>query len=397
MKNLPKGWKYVKLGDVLTIAQYGLSMSSSDQGQYPMFRMNNFREGKTVAENMVYVDLSEKEAGKFLLKPNDILFNRTNSLELVGKTGLFDLPGDYVFASYLVRFRVNEEVADPRFINYFLNDDDTKNRLKALATVGVSQCNINPTTLQKQLRLLLPPLPEQQRIANVLDACDKGINGISLLLKKKEQQFDSLLEELIGGAKRIPRFGTGTWREVALGKLFSERSERGQIQLPLLSITGKQGLIHRDELEKRDTSNSDKSKYKVIRVGDIGYNTMRLWQGVATVADKEGIISPAYTVVVPNKHIDMQFAGFLFKTKSVIHKFWRYSQGLVDDTLNCKYPSFAKVKVRIPDSVDEQRAIAGVLSSAEKEIKLLKKQHKLFQQQKKGLMQRLLTGQPFTH
>ena len=362
-----------------------------------MFRMNNFRDGKVIAENMVYVDMANKEAEKFLLAPNDILFNRTNSPALVGKTGLFNLPGEYVFASYLVRLRVNEKVADPRFINYFLNDDKTKQELKALSTVGVSQSNINPTSLRKKLAIPLPPLPEQQRISNILEAFDHVIEGTLLLLEKQEKRLDSLLHTLLNGDKRLNKFASAKWEEIRLGQLFSERSERGQGHLPLLSITAKQGLLNRDELEKRDTSNKDKSKYKVIRVGDIGYNTMRLWQGVATVADKEGIISPAYTVVVPNERIDVQFAGLLFKTRETIRQFRRYSQGLVDDTLNCKFPAFSKIKVRIPESLDEQRDIAAIVNAAEREIKLIGQQLTLLQKQKKGLMQRLLTGQSFTN
>ncbi|MFO4987002.1 hypothetical protein RCK87_24985, partial [Salmonella enterica subsp. enterica serovar 1,4,[5],12:i:-] len=94
-------------------------------------------------------------------------------------------------------------------------------------------------------------------------------------------------------------------------------------------------------LERRDTSAEDKSNYKVIRKGDIGYNTMRMWQGVFGLSAHDGIVSPAYTVVTPDRsRILGEFASHLFRHPRVVHTFRRYSQGLVDDTLLLKYPHF---------------------------------------------------------
>lgn len=161
----------------------------------------------------------------------------------------------------------------------------------------------------------------------------------------------------------------------------------------MLAITGELGVVPRDELDRRDTSAEDKSSYKVIRKGDIGYNTMRMWQGVCGLSRYDGIVSPAYVVVTPDEsRILGGFAAHLFRHPRVIHTFRRYSQGLVDDTLMLKYPQFSEVGLPIP-SIDEQRRIADMLDS---QLLVIEQQHKLVllrKQQKRGLLQKLLTGE----
>jgi hypothetical protein len=106
---LPSHWKVLPLCEVIHSTQYGLSTRGSQQGQYPIFRMNCLIDGKVSNSNLQYVDLSHEEFLKFRLNNDDILFNRANSFDLVGKTGLFSLEGDYVFASYLIRVLPNTD------------------------------------------------------------------------------------------------------------------------------------------------------------------------------------------------------------------------------------------------------------------------------------------------
>lgn len=199
------------------------------------------------------------------------------------------------------------------------------------------------------------------------------------------------MQQLLTGKVRFPEFNQ-QWRDVKLGEVFKERSESGYINLPLLAITDQKGVIYRYQLDKKDTSNPDKSKYKRICTGDIGYNTMRLWQGRLALSSIEGIVSPAYTVVTPEEEVDVLFMSYFFKLPKTIHLFYRYSQGLVSDTLNCKYKQFKLVQVKIPKNKNEQKRIGGLLKIQDKEIKHLQDHSELLKQQKKGLMQQLLTG-----
>lgn len=148
----------------------------------------------------------------------------------------------------------------------------------------------------------------------------------------------------------------------------------------------------RDCLDLKDNSSEDKSKYLRICPGDIGYNTMRMWQGVSAYSEYEGIVSPAYTILAPMEGVYSRYFAYLFKTQSVIFSFYRFSQGLVDDTRNLKYENFKKISVSIPSKVAEQRAIVQILSTADHEIDLLQKSIEAEKQKKKALMQLLLTG-----
>lgn len=158
-----------------------------------------------------------------------------------------------------------------------------------------------------------------------------------------------------------------------------------------MSITADRGVILQSESDKKDTSNDDKSKYKRICPNDIGYNTMRMWQGRSALSAMEGIVSPAYTIVTPKVEVDPLFISELIKQPRVVYDFWTHSQGLVGDMLNCKFHNFSQVKVAIP-SHHEQKAIAEVLTAADNEITIHRKKLDILRLQKRGLMQQLLTG-----
>lgn len=249
---------------------------------------------------------------------------------------------------------------------------------------------INTKTVLSQM-VFLPPLPEQQKIAAILSTQDKVIELKEKLLAQKQQQKKYLMQQLLTGRKRLPGF-CEKWTRKQLGELFENRVEINRSDLGLLAITSTRGILPRDCLDLKDNSSEDKSKYLRICPGDIGYNTMRMWQGVSAYSEYEGIVSPAYTILAPMEGVYSRYFAYLFKTQSVIFSFYRFSQGLVDDTRNLKYENFKKISVSIPSKVAEQRAIVQILSTADHEIELLQKSIEAEKQKKKALMQLLLTG-----
>ncbi|MEI8341328.1 MAG: restriction endonuclease subunit S [Verrucomicrobiota bacterium] len=392
MKKLPLGWSWSRFREIVEDSQYGLSTQASPQGITPILRMNNIDDGKLILANLVHVNLSGDELKSYRLKKGDLLFNRTNSAALVGKTALFTESRDYVCASYLVRFRLRLDRVDPQFVCYVFTTSQSQRIFHQLATKAVAQVNINPTALQQKFCLPIPPLQEQKEIANTLMFWDDSIQKQEKLLSVKKEGKQGLMQQLLTGKSRFKKFKGERWHTYRLGELFTERVEIARGDLPLVAITGQNGVVPRDSLTKRDSSSEDKSKYLRITPGDIGYNTMRMWQGVAGLSQIEGIVSPAYTVCIPSNKIDGQFAAYLFKHLPMIHAFRRNSQGLVDDTLSLKFPNFARIHVTIPD-VPEQKRIAAVLSTCDREIELLQKQLAALKAQKRGLMQKLLTGE----
>lgn len=242
-----------------------------------------------------------------------------------------------------------------------------------------------------QYRLSVPCFQEQQKIAAILTTQDKVIELKEKRLAEKQRQKKYLMQQLLTGKKRLPGF-SGEWKTECLGNLFSERTETNCEDLEMLAITGTQGIIPRKELDLKDNSSDDKSKYLKVCVGDIGYNTMRMWQGVSAYSNYEGIVSPAYTILKPNSSVDAKYFAYLFKKQEVISLFYRFSQGLVDDTRNLKYENFKRIKVFYPPDITEQTAIAEVLTAADREIDLLRQEIEQEKQKKKALMQLLLTG-----
>ena len=201
---IPKSWEVVRLGDdeILKETQYGLSVRGKKEGKYPILRMNNLVEGLISIDDLQFVDLDEKTFRKFKLEKGDILFNRTNSFELVGKTSIFHLDGNFVFASYLIRLKLNSEIIDPFFFNFYFNWDVTQLRLKGLASRGVSQANISATKL-KSFLIPLPPLEEQKQIAHILSIVDRKIEVEQKRKQVLKELFKTMIHTLMSGEIRL--------------------------------------------------------------------------------------------------------------------------------------------------------------------------------------------------
>ena len=177
-----------------------------------------------------------------------------------------------------------------------------------------------------------------------------------------------------------------------IGELYSERSQRCTTPMELLSVTISEGVVPRADIEGKDNSSEDKSNYKVVHVGDMVYNTMRMWQGASGLSAYNGIVSPAYTILKDAAKFDHEFMASLFKTEWLINEFRKNSQGLTSDTWNLKYPQIAAIKVRLP-SVQEQHHIATFLSLIDSRINAQRKIVELLKKHKRGLVQDLFTSE----
>jgi len=200
--SVPESWDVVPVGDALELAQYGLSVKGVESGNYPMLRMTNQVNGRIVPNDLQWVEISTDDFHKFSVKRGDVLFNRTNSYELVGRTAIFDLDGDYVFASYLIRLRVDHDRLDPFFFNHYFNSDTTQQRLKSIATRAVSQSNISATRL-KGFSIPLPTLEEQGEIVSALDVLDTKIAEHEQCAHAFQCLFRTLLHQLMTARVRV--------------------------------------------------------------------------------------------------------------------------------------------------------------------------------------------------
>lgn len=195
---LPKKWKWIKLKDCCEKFKYGTSSKSKEEGRIPVLRMGNLQEGKLDWSNLVYTS-DEDEIKKYQLISGDLLFNRTNSPELVGKTSIYEGEREAIYAGYLIRVRTLNDI-NSKFINYFMNSIFAKHRCMEVKSDGVSQSNINAEKLG-DFDIPLPPIEEQKEIVRILDNLledESKINELTAL----EEQIDLIKKSILAKAFR---------------------------------------------------------------------------------------------------------------------------------------------------------------------------------------------------
>jgi type I restriction enzyme S subunit len=197
----PKGWQCVKLGEVCTNVEYGSAAKSKENGKVPVLRMGNIQNGKFDWSDLVYTD-DDDEINKYLLEKDDVLFNRTNSPELVGKTAIYKGERPAIFAGYLIRINRIETSIEGNYLNYYLNSLAAKKYGNSVRSFGVNQSNINGTKL-KSYPVPLPPINEQYAIVEVLESrlsvADKMEETIIQSLQQAEALRQSILKKAFEG------------------------------------------------------------------------------------------------------------------------------------------------------------------------------------------------------
>lgn len=392
---IPDGWVVCSFGDIVIKSQYGLSVPSSPDGKYYIFKMNNFKDGKMNHDKVDKVNLSDTDLDKFTLKYGDLLVNRTNSIDLVGKTGVFDLEGVFTFASYLVRFQVNRAIADPFFVNFFFNWSKSQKKLKEIATLGVSQANINPTSLQKYFNLLLPPLAEQRKIAEILGAWDEAIALLEKLIAAKRQLKQGLMQQLLTGKTRFKEFEGSEYAIKSLGEITKTFSGGTPSRSNLEYYSGNIPWIKSGELntksiwftEEKITQQALKnSSAKLVLPNTILVAMYGATAGVIGISRITAAINQAILAVVPNDSCINDYL-FYFLEYSMVEVIKKVQGG--QPNLNAQIIKSSSIRLPL---LPEQEKIASVLWAADTEISTLEKQLAAYKQQKRGLMQQLLTG-----
>ncbi|MBT9685532.1 restriction endonuclease subunit S [Pseudoflavonifractor sp. MCC625] len=163
--------------------------------------------------------------------------------------------------------------------------------------------------------------------------------------------------------------------------------------MELLSVTMNDGVMPRSEIEGKDNSSEDKSNYKVVLTGDMVYNSMRMWQGANGISPCNGIVSPAYTVLMPKIPISNGYFAAFFKSPNLINEFRKNSQGMTSDTWNLKYPQIETIKVCIP-ALSEQNRVADMLRTLERRIAKQAQLVDNLKKYKRGVMQRIFRQLP---
>ena len=193
-----KGWEVKKLGEVCKSVSYGTSNSSTENGEYKYLRMNNITySGHIDITDIKYIDVSDDEYEKYVVRKGDILFNRTNSKDLVGKTALFNFEEEMIIAGYIIRVRVNQDSIIPTFVVKWLNTPLMKSYFKNICKGAVNQSNINSKEL-KNIPISIPPLPLQRQLASKIEAIERQKALIKQSISETETLFNARMQEHFG-------------------------------------------------------------------------------------------------------------------------------------------------------------------------------------------------------
>lgn len=360
---IPMEWEVKRLGDICTYFKSGKSITSSNlnnDGCYPVYGGNGLRGFSCdYTHDGTYILIGRQGA----------LCGNINYVE-----------GKNYISEHAIAVQSRENML---WLKYKLEYWNLNRYSESSAQPGLS--------VEKLVRykLTLPPLAEQEKIAEILSTWDKAIEKQTQLIQKLELRKKGLMQQLLTGKKRLPGF-TDEWKKVKAGLIFKSVSIRSNKQEILLSATQEHGVIPRDMLESRVTMpTGDLSSFKLVDVGDFVIS-LRSFEGGIEYSQYRGVVSPAYTVLKKALDVDSAFYKAYFKSNDFIQRLSVAVIGIRDGK-QISYSDFAYIKIPFP-ALQEQTAIANILSSSDEEIRLAQDKLAAMKEQKKGLMQVLLTG-----
>ena len=276
-----------------------------------------------------------------------------------------------------------------KFIYYFIQGE---NFISLANTTSGTKMPRADWSLMKNEIFSIPNIQEQEKIADFLYSVDKKISITEEKLDLFKEYKKGIMQKIFNQKLRFKDSNGNDypeWKEKKLGEVFKEISERNlEENSELLSVSLSNGVQKRSEIDIKDNSSEDKSKYKKVEKLDIVYNTMRMWQGAVGVSYYNGIVSPAYTIIRLKENNIIEYFKYLFKTQNMIYLFKKFSQGLTSDTWNLKFDKFKEISIQLP-CLEEQQKIANFLSSIDKKIDNLAAELENLKEFKKGLLQQM--------
>lgn len=392
---LPADWSEHQLGDILDFSN-GVNAGKASYGRGIRFAnvmevVNN--EALTEKDIPGRVALPPDAVARYLVKPGDILFNRTSETQdEVGMTSVYLGEEPVVFGGFVFRGRPRTSLLDRGFSQYVLRSATVREQIIARSQ-GAIRANVGQRDL-KSVRVFLPGKPEQQAIAGVLDDVRSSILRLEALVAKKRAVHLGMMQALLTGRVRLTGF-TADWERIPLAEVLQPRTERNVTAeaLEVLSCTKHQGFVRSLDFFKNQVFSRDLSNYLVIRHGDIGYPANHVEEGSIGVQEVvgRGLVSPIYVVLRPLRGTDTFFLHRQLKLDSFRQEFARVTNASVNRRGSLRWPEFSRINVSVPEP-DEQRAIASAVRDAEAEILQLEQSVEKLRSLKRGMAQRLLDG-----
>lgn len=375
-------WEEKKLGDFGHVAMNKriFKEQTNETGDVPFFKIGTF--GKS-PDAYITRELFEDYKKRYPYpKVGTLLISAAGS---IGRTVQYAGEDAYYQDSNIVWLEHNE-LLDDGFLKVFYSSCKWSTlegtTLKRLYNKDILSTDIAVPIVQEQKALgeafynLDSHIAEQEKKCAALSAVK------SSMLDKMFPKEGETEPEL-----RFEGFA-GPWEQRKLGDLFAESDERSSTE-EILSVSVANGIYPASESDRDTNPGASIANYKIVRVGDIVYNSMRMWQGAVGSSRYNGIVSPAYVVAKPVVELDSTCFGYLLKRPEMLYKYLCESQGNSKDTQTLRYERFAEITAEIPSTIEEQRAISDCLASLDSLITLHQRKYETLRAVKAAMLDKM--------
>lgn len=400
---IPEKWEVKKLGDFGNFKN-GISKGGENFGfGTPIIGLNDVFGKFYIKENNLnsLVNASEQELIDFNLNKGDVLFVRSSvKPEGVGLPCVVESNLEKTtFSGFLIRFRDTKGILNDKYKRYCFLLEYFRHRLLSKSTISANT-NINQPSLAS-LNMIVPSLKEQEKIAEILSAWDEGIETLEKLIEQKEIFHKALMKNLLIGKIRLSGYNS-KWTHSKFNSIFERITRKNEeSNSNILTISAQNGLISQKDFYNKRIASVDTSKYILLKNGEFAYNKSYS-NGYPLGAIKrldlyeKGVVSSLYICFKLNNSDNCSDfwkyyfeAGMLNREIKMIAQEGARNHGL----LNMATEDFFNMLLFYPKDLKEQQKIAEILNKSDKEIQLLNSKLEKLKEQKKGLMQKLLTGQ----
>lgn len=390
-------WEQRNLGDIIIKGGSGGTPSTSIEkyytGKIPFLCITD------ISNSDGYIYDTEKHITEDALDASSAWVVPMESVSLamyasVGKVAILKCDAATSQAFYNM---VIDDLATRDIVYQYLKKMESFDEWRTLVSTG-TQANLNAEKV-KGLSIAIPrELAEQKKLGDFFACMDKLISLHQQKYEELKTYKNGLLQQLFPQSGELfPRFRfpgfTAPWEQYKLGDLYSERNEKGNDFLQILSVsihTGvSEGELDSESLGKNVRRSEDKTKYKHVYSGDLIFNMMRAWQGAIGVAKNEGMISPAYISAIPNQAVFPLFMDYALRRKEAISQINDLSYGVTDFRKRLYWGSFTQVTCSLP-SVEEQKRIWSFLNEIDNAISLQKRKYEELKKYKKALLKKML-------
>ena len=391
-------FREAKLGSIADFS-YGHTASAQDAGDIRFIRITDIDENGSLKANGVKFITYSDELERYKVKKGDILVARTGGT--FGKTLLYKNDSPAIYASFLIKIIPNKKRLTPVFYFHFSQSNKYWFQANNLVTGG-GQPQFNANVLE-QILVPLPPLPEQKAIADLLSTWDEAIEKTERLIQAKEKRFQWLLRKLISEPQNTQNTQKNTaWKKVRLGEVCNPVTRKNsENNTNVLTSSAEAGLINQLEFYKKSVSADNVTGYYLLKNGEFAYNRSAA-KGYPYGATKrldrydKGVLSTLYLcfALKPNAPCESDFLLLLFESGAVNRELRAVCQegARSHGLLNITKSDFFGITFWLP-SREEQEKIQFLLNTAMNEIDLLKQLAEKYKTQKRGLMQKMLTGE----